>query len=161
MNDYLLTVYEKFTLFWKNYIFQSLLASLTIFAIFFVLSIKQAVIIASIGASAFIVFAIPKSDAACPRKLIGGHMVGLIAGSLCALMPDASYVLAVVSYSLAVGLTTFLMVTFDVEHPPAAGTALGVALLGFSMRATVVLVVSVGIMAILHRALKSHLKDLT
>jgi len=161
MNDYFLVVYEKFTLFWKNYIWQSFLAGLTIFIIFFILSLQEVVIIASIGASAFIVFAIPKSDAAKPQKLIGGHLLGLIIGIACSFLPDVNFIIAVISYSLAVGITTFLMVTLDFEHPPAAGTALGFSLMGFSFKATMVLITSVTILAILHRVLKKHLKDLT
>ena len=161
MKDYFITIYEKCTLFWKNYFFQSFLAGLTISIIFYVMSIEQAVIIASIGASAFIVFAIPLSDAAKPQKLIGGHIVGLCAGFLCSLIPDTSFALNVFSYSLAVAGATFIMVTFDLEHPPAAGTALGVALLGFSLRASVILVISVIVMALLHHFLKPYLKDLT
>jgi len=161
LKDYFLTIFEKYLLFWKNYIFQSLLAALTIFIIFFILGSDQTVIIASIGASAFIVFAIPKANVALPHKLIGGHIIGLLCGILCSLIPEVSFFVSVTSYSLAIGLSTFLMVALDFEHPPAAGTALGVALTGFSLKAAIVLIATVIILATLHVFLRKHLKDLT
>ncbi|MHA1860605.1 MAG: HPP family protein, partial [Candidatus Asgardarchaeia archaeon] len=124
---------DEFRSFWKNYILQSLLATLTIFIVLLLLSMEHAVIIASIGATSFIVFAMPKSITARPRNVIGGHMVGLISGSLFSLIPSHSFLFSITLYSFAVGLSIFMMVVTDTEHPPAAGTALGVVVKGFSL----------------------------
>ena len=43
---------EEFTLHWKSYVFQSLLATLTIFVALLVFTMQHPVIIASIGATA-------------------------------------------------------------------------------------------------------------
>jgi CBS-domain-containing membrane protein len=81
---------EEFTSQWKSYVFQSLLATLTIFVVLFIFAMQHPVIIASIGATAFIVFAMPDSITAKPRNVVGGHLVGLFCGFLCALIPLTS-----------------------------------------------------------------------
>ncbi len=87
-------------------------------------------------------------------------MIGLICGSLFALIPHASFIVFNIVYALAVGSTFFLMVTTDTEHPPAAGTALGIALAGFSFDLALALITSVAILASIHYFFKPYLKDL-
>jgi CBS-domain-containing membrane protein len=41
-------------------------------------------IIASIGASSFLVFAAPEAYSSRPRSLIGGYCVGILTGVICA-----------------------------------------------------------------------------
>ena len=117
---------------WRSYLWQSALATLAVIAILYVLNVTiHAAIVAALGASTFIVFAIPHNITAEPRRLIGGHAVGLAVGAFChfaVLQPllggggTFPYVLA---SALAVGMSIFLMVITNTEHPPAAGTALG------------------------------------
>ena len=52
-----------------------------------VLTMEHVVIIASIGATAFIVFLMPGNVTASPRRVIGGHVIGLISGYLVTLIP--------------------------------------------------------------------------
>jgi CBS-domain-containing membrane protein len=151
---------EEFRLFWKNYIFQSLLAALTTSIILLLLSMEHAVIIASIGASAFIVFAMPTNITARPRNVIGGHLIGLLCGSVCALIPQPSSLHSAIVYSLAVGLSFFLMVIANAEHPPASGTALGVAITGFSLDAMAAVITSTVILSLAHHFLRPFLRDL-
>ena len=146
---------------WKNYVFQSLLAAITVLVVLLFLSIEHAVIVSSIGATAFIVFAMPRSITAKPRNVIGGHLVGLLFGSLCALIPHSSSLHPIIAYSLAVGLAIFTMVVIDTEHPPAAGTALGVAIDGFSWNVAVAVVTSVIILSLVHILFRPYLRDLT
>ena len=153
---------EQLKLFWKNYVFQSLFATLVIFAVLLVLRFQQVVIIASIGSTAFIVFAMPNSIAARPVNIIGGQLVGFACGYLCGLIPhESSFLAAAVIYSLAVGLSIFIMVVTDTEHPPASGTALGVAISGFSPKVLIALIASVLALSLVHYFFKKHLKDLT
>ncbi len=152
---------RKLGSFWKDYILQSLLATLTVFIILVFLNIEHAVVIASMGATTFIVFAMPQSITARPRNVIGGHLLGLLFGSLCALIPQLSTLHSILVYSLAVGLTTFAMVATDTGHPPASGTALGVALTGLSPRVAVAVITSVVILSLAHHFLKPFLKNLT
>jgi len=152
---------EKLRSSWKSYILQSLLAAFTVFMVLLFLNIEHAVIISSIGATAFIVFAMPKSITAKPRNVIGGHLAGLLLGSLCTLIPQPSSLHSIAAYSLAVGLSILAMVITDTEHPPAAGTALGVAIKGFSLNIAIAVVTSVIILSLAHHFFKPYLKDLT
>ena len=152
---------EELKLFWKNYLLQALLATLVILIVLLFLKLQQAVIVASIGSTAFIVFAMPKCVTAQARNVIGGHLVGLACGSLCALIPHHSLLVSAMVYSFAVGLSIFVMVIIDAEHPPASATALGVAISGFSWNVTIALIASALVMSFVHHVAKGHLKDLT
>ena len=153
---------EELRSYWKNYVFQSLFATLVIFAVLLVLGSRQAVIIASIGSTAFIVFAMPNSIAARPINIIGGQLVGFACGYLCGLVPhESSLLVSAVVYSLAVGLSIFIMVVTDTEHPPASGTALGVAISGFTPKVLIALIASVLVLSLVHHIFKRHLRDLT
>ena len=67
--------------YWKNYVFQSLFAVVTIFILLSLLNIRKSpVIISSLGATAFIVFAMPKSNSARSVAIIGGYFIGVIVG---------------------------------------------------------------------------------
>ncbi len=154
-------VRAEFKRLWKNYLYQSFFATLVLFTVRLLLSFEHAVVIASIGSTAFIVFTMPRSITALPERVIGGHLVGLAAGSLCALIPQPSMIISVFVYSLAVGISILLMVALDVEHPLASGTALGVAMTGFSPGIMVAVVTSSLILAVAHRFSRRFLKDLT
>jgi CBS-domain-containing membrane protein len=154
-------MFEEFRRYWKNYVFQCLLATFVIFILLLALSLKNAVIVASIGATAFIIFAMPKMITANPRNVIGGHTTGLIIGSLCFLIPHSTVFYAALSYSLAVGLAIFIMVVIDTEHPPAAATALGFAMSGFSLKTAIALLSSIIVLSLVHYFFRHHLRDLT
>ena len=152
---------KEFRLFWKNYVFQSLFATFATFIVLLFLSLQHAVIIASMGATVFIVFAMPKSITAKPRNIIGGHSIGLILGSLCALIPHHLFLHSIIVYSFAVGFSIFVMVITDSEHPPASGTALGVAISGFSLEVAITVITSVIVLSLIHHLFKRCLRDLT
>jgi len=78
---------SEFPRLWKNYLYQSFLAVIALCIAFLVLSMEHVVIIASIGATAFIVFTMPRNTTASPRKVIGGHIIGLGSGALVTLIP--------------------------------------------------------------------------
>lgn len=151
---------DRFRAHWKRYALQSFLAALFLFPLFFFLTLQYAVVIASIGASAFIVFAMPRSFTARPRAVIGGQLTGLFSGFLCSLIPHSPMVFPILAYSLAVGLSLFLMVALGTEHPPAAATSLGMAVTGFSWAATIAVIISIVVLSLLHHFLKPYLEDL-
>lgn len=161
MNGSITKMVKELRSFWKNYVFQSLFATLATFIVLLFLNLREAVIVASIGSTIFIVFAMPKSITAKPRNVIGGHSVGLISGALCALIPHPSFLHSIIVYSLAVGLSIFIMVVTDTEHPPASGTALGVAIRGLSPNVAIAVVTSAIILSLVHHLFGRHLKDLT
>ena len=146
---------------WKNYIYQSFYATIIIFIILLLLDSENAVVIASIGSSAFIIFTMPRNISARPRRLIGGHIVGLITGSLCALIPHSSTLASISVFALAVGISIFLMVALDFEHPPASGTALGVAMTCFSVSVMLAVITSSIVLSLAHHFARRFLKDLT
>jgi CBS-domain-containing membrane protein len=152
---------EEFKLYWKYYILQSILATLSVFVVLYFLSLQEAVIVASIGATAFIVFAMPSSITAQPRNVIGGQLVGLFCGFLFSLIPHPGLIFLIFIYSLAVGVSIFIMVVTDTEHPPAAGTALGVVITGIRLDVLITIVLSIIILSLIHHFFKPHLKDLT
>ena len=152
---------REFRIHWKHYVLQSLLATLSIFVVLYFLSMQHAVIVASLGATTFIVFAQPDNITAQTRNVIGGHIVGLFCGFLFSLIPHPTVLYSLMIYSLAVGTAIFIMVVTDTEHPPAAGTALGVTMTGITLPVLVVVVVSIIILSVIHRVMKPYLRDLT
>ncbi len=152
---------REFRQHWKNYLMQSLLATLSVFVVLYFLSMQHAVIIASIGATAFIVFAMPDNITAQARNVIGGQLVGLFFGFLFSLFPHPSLIYSIIIYSLAVGATIFTMVVTDTEHPPAAGTALGVVITGISLDVFIAVTISIIILSLIHKFFKPYLRDLT
>jgi CBS-domain-containing membrane protein len=145
---------------WKAYVIQSAVGGLTTFLILLVLSLENAVVIAALGASAFIVFGRPFDLTARARNVTGGHMIGFAVGSLCALLPQVSTIATIGWYALSVGLSIFLMVVFYLQHPPAAATALGVAMRGSSEETFIAIVTITAVLAVAHYLLKPHLRNL-
>jgi CBS domain-containing membrane protein len=81
-------------------------------------------LIAPIGASAVLVFAVPFSPLAQPWSVIGGNTVSALIGAICvALIPDTA-----VAASLAVALAIGAMMMLRCLHPPGGAAALLVVL---------------------------------
>ncbi len=154
--QYWRTIRVKFLELWKYYVLQSLLTVFSVLVIVLVLGEEQMVLVSAIGATCFIVFGMPKSVAAQTRNVIGGHLVGLLSGAVFFTDPLP----AMYEYPLVVGLAFFLMVALDVEHPPAAGTALAVAIHGVTLDAFVTTMVSAIIVTQCRFYLRGYLKDL-
>jgi len=151
-----ITIGGKFKRLWKYYILQSCLAACALSIIILVLGREKMVAISAMGATAMIVFAMPKSVSAQTRNVIGGHLVGLASGSLLSLAALPYFV----SYPLAVGVTVFLMVALDVEHAPAAGMALAVVINEVSLDVFVAIMVSILILSQCRYYLRKYLRDL-
>jgi len=151
---------KEFRQYWKHYVFQSLLAAVTLSIVLLFLKLQNAVVVASIGATSFIIFAMPKNITANARNVIGGHIVGLLSGSVCALIPHSQFPQYVFVYSLAVGLSIFVMVVTDTEHPPASGTALGVAITAFSWSVAFTILTSVVLLSLVHHFCRKSIRDL-
>jgi CBS-domain-containing membrane protein len=150
----------RFRAAWKPYVVQSFAAGLSTFIIMFLLSIEHAVVIAALGASTFIVFARPFDLTARSRNLVGGHLIGFAVGSLCGLVPCEALVGELLLYSLAVGVSVFLMVLTYTQHPPAAATALGMAMRGPSEQALAAVLTITLLLALFHFLLRPHLRNL-
>jgi len=151
---------QRFRKSWKAYVLQSTLAGITSFGILLALNLQDAVIIAALGASSFIVFGRPFDLTARSRNVIGGHMTGFLVGSLCAFLPHVCITATLASYALSVGLSIFFMVLFYLQHPPAAGTALGVAMRGCTHDTFIAIATITLGLAAAHYLLKPYLKNL-
>jgi CBS-domain-containing membrane protein len=150
-----MVVWNKFKKLWPYYLLQSGLASVVIFVIVFVFQ-DNFVIISSMGATVFICFALPKSVSAQTRHVIGGHLVGLCCGAIFILTGFADFV----EIPMAMGLAIFFMVALDVEHPPAAGTALAVAINQVTLAVAVAIILSILLISQCRYMMRKFLKDL-
>ena len=77
-------------------------------------------IIASMGASAVLLFAVPNGPLSQPWSVFGGHMLAAFIGVSCALLINDTILAA----SIAVGLSIGAMYYLNCIHPPGGATAL-------------------------------------
>ena len=140
---------------------------------FVLLAIEGAVIpgavIVTVASTAFIIFAIPHSVASQTRRIVGGHVVGVLAGAafvgvaaipgLDGAIEQSRLVWALVACG-AVGLATFAMVVTDTEHPPAAATCLALALGGASWSSVAFILIGAACFSVIRLVLRGRLIDL-
>ncbi len=85
-----------------------------------------ALIVASMGASAVLLFAVPHGPLSQPWSVLGGHIVSAIVGVSCAkFIPNA-----VLAGSLAVGAAIGFMYYLRCIHPPGGATAISAVIGG-------------------------------
>lgn len=77
-------------------------------------------LIASMGASALLLFVIPSSPLSQPWALFGGHMISGFIGISCALLIDDIVIASAISVTLAI----IAMMYLRCLHPPGGATAL-------------------------------------
>ena len=161
---------RRFRRHWKNYLFQCALCMIALLIVLLVVDVVlRAAIVVAIASTAFIVFVLPHSQASTPRRVIGGHFIAIVSATLFALIyflpawgdlavgsPITRDTLAV----LTVGLSILLMVVTNTEHPPAAGTALGLVVEGWTISAVVFVLVGVVILSSIHLLLRPRLQNL-
>lgn len=117
---------------WHEIIWSAVGAFIGIFAVYEVGHFEQfhigdsLFLVGSFGASAILIYGVPKSPYAQPRNLVFGHILSAIAGVTCALMLKNSPALAA---ALAVSLALFAMHLTNSIHPPGGATAL-IAVIG-------------------------------
>lgn len=88
-------------------------------------------VVASLGASAVLLFAVPHGPLSQPWPLVGGHLISALIGVVCA-RHIASPVLA---GALAVGLAVGAMYALRCIHPPGGATALTAVIGGPAVQA--------------------------
>lgn len=84
-----------------------------------------AVMVASMGASAVLLFAVPHGALSQPWSLVGGHVLSALVGVSCAKLIPEVHVAAPVAVALSVGIMHYARCL----HPPGGATAL-VAVIG-------------------------------
>lgn len=83
-------------------------------------------LVASAGASAFLLYGSPCSPYAQPRNCIFGHMISAIVGvGICQIVGNSSLACA-----LGVSLAILAMMLTKTDHPPGAATALHAVITG-------------------------------
>lgn len=89
------------------------------------------IVVASLGASAVLVFALPHVSVSQPWSLVGGQVVSAIVGVTCAkLISDSS-----LAASVAVGVSILAMYYLRCVHPPGGATALAAVIGGPGVQA--------------------------
>jgi CBS-domain-containing membrane protein len=153
----------------RRYVLQCSLAGLVVLMLLLILdSVTQTVLIAALGASAFIAFAVPRSLHSGPRHLIGGYVVGMFAGCLMGSMDNGidlssmtlDHAVTIVFGALAIATAMFLMVVTKTEHPPAAALALGLVLNEWTLLTLVVILTGVIGLSLVKRVVLPVLMDL-
>ncbi len=154
-----------------RFVVQAGLATLVMLAILtFVDSLSTAAIAAGLASSVVGVFIAPSNSTARIRSVVGGHGVALLLGSLFSvflfLTPIETFlgnteILQLLSLALAVGMSMLLMAMTNTEHPPAAGTALGMASREFDLLIFFSIIGAVALLAVMKLALRPQLRDLT
>ncbi len=87
---------------------------------------SSALIIASMGASAVLLFAVPHGPLSQPWPVIGGHIISALIGVSCAkLIPNE-----LIAASIAVGIAIGTMYYLKCIHPPGGATALSAVIGG-------------------------------
>lgn len=150
------SIWGKLKKLWKYYLLQTLLATTVLFVLILILGRDRVVLISTMGATTFILFAMPTTISAKTKNVIGGHLVGLASGTIFYFTTLPCFF----EYALAVGIAILLMVTLDVEHPPAAGTALAVVINEVSLDAFIAIMLSAVILSQCRYYLRHYLKDL-
>nr|WP_269714429.1 HPP family protein [Caulobacter sp. NIBR2454] len=87
-------------------------------------ALQTPLLMAPLGASAVLVFALPASPLAQPRAVIGGNTLSAIVGVTCALFIPHQ----VLAAAMAVGVAILLMSLLGVLHPPGGAVALSATL---------------------------------
>lgn len=160
----------KFRRNYMRYIAQCIAATFLVFVVLVILDVlTQTVLIASLGATAFIALTMPHIDSSKPRYLIGGYAIGVLAGVVLSVLVGwlqlgqdvgMERLIVVSGAALATGLAMFMMVVTDTEHPPAAAVALGFVLNTWDLRAIIVVFVGVICISLLKEAFKHRMINL-
>ena len=155
---------------WAHYVTQCGLASLSLVLILIVGdTLLKAAIVVGVASSAFTIFVIPESVAATPRKVIGGHLVAALIGAgisyllqtpgLEIYVLETRYILEI-SAAISVGIGIFFMVVTNTEHPPAAGTSLGLVIYGFDWTSVVFIISSAMLLSLVRILLRPRMINL-
>ncbi len=105
----------------RSYVLQVTLAAVALLLILWLENpLTRAALIAAIGSTAFVLFITPDSRSAAPRHVVGGHLIGLVIGSMAGSFgADAGQeFLCALQAASAVGAAMFLMAAIDTEHAP-------------------------------------------
>ena len=101
----------------------SIFSSGTVFLILIVLRFEHTLVLTSFAASCYIMFHLPTSTTVHHRNLVGGHLLGLFAGTLTWYIKEYFVSDGLFFIAIAVGVSSLFMSVLNLHHPPANGTA--------------------------------------
>ncbi len=131
-------------------------------------AVTQTVLIAALGSSAFIAFAVPRSLHSGPRHLVGGYVVGMAVGCVVSLAfkllpiadPVVEHAVMILFGAIAISLAMLAMVVTRTEHPPAAALALGLVLNEWDLVTLIVVMAGIVALSLVKRLVLPTLMDL-
>jgi len=132
------------------------------------MSILTAIGATSVASSTFVVFAVPSSPVSLPHRVIGGYVIGILAGicwhfvvlSWSHFFGTSDFVMQCIAGGLAAGTAMFVMGLLDFQHPPTMGLALGLVMDSWDDRTLIVVIVAVLAMCLIKWLLRRWLLDL-
>lgn len=152
----------------KSYAFQSMLTFVCVFIALLFHELLGGIIVASLGASSFIIFVTPHTKSSRARNVLGGYVCGAVAGILFSLLHtyisglghDGLRYTLILICAAASAVTTLLMIATGLVHPPAAALALGLAADPDCLRTAVAAILGIAILCAARRVLRNRIKDL-
>ncbi len=153
----------------RRYVLQCTLAGVVVLILLLVLdTVTQTVLIAALGSSTFIAFAVPRSLHSDPRHMIGGYLVGISVGCLIGTLylsfdfthASADHAVLIMFGAFATALAMFVMVVTRTEHPPAAALALGLVLNEWNLLTILVVLAGIISLSVFKRLVLPVLMDL-
>ena len=152
------------------FVIQAVAATVVMLVILtFVNSLSSAAIAAGLASSVVGIFISPSSRTARVRSVAGGHGLSLLLGSAFAILFIAGpvenfllerHMILNMTLAIAVGLSMLLMAITNTEHPPAAGTALGMASREFDILIFLSIIGAVALLSVMKLVLRPYLRDL-
>lgn len=149
-----------------HYLIQSGIAGLmTMVFLSFLHLIRYHGIVAALGATTFMIFTMPHRVSTRPRYVIGGYLMGGLAGVLITFAlksPDPGTIAIRIFLvgALTVAIASLLMVVTNTEHPPAAGFALALILQPWDFKTLGYVLAWVCLLSVAKHYLKRFLIDL-
>jgi CBS-domain-containing membrane protein len=153
----------------SRYFFQSILASTALLIVLIIGdNFAQGAIIAGIaGTTALISFA-PHSYAANTRRVVGGHFLSVLVGSLSIFLlslfsvdyNSASEWIIYLNSSISIGVLIILMGVLNCEHAPSAGCLLGLTYGGVDLNSVAFIMSSAIVLSLIRMLLLKWIKNL-
>lgn len=120
----------------------------------------------SLASSIFIALALSKSSASHPTRMLGAYLLAIICGIVCFYMgnglkhffpTDSQDFVYPLMGACAVGLTMLFMILFNLQHPPAAGLALGLVIENWRFATLIIILIAMLMVVFIKYLLKDRL----
>jgi CBS-domain-containing membrane protein len=152
----------------KYIAFQCCIIFISLGSILMLYDFLGGIIVASLGASSFILFATPHTNSSRAINLVGSYIFGAFSGiafsflhaALLTLDHSGIHFAIIIGCASSAALTTFLMVKTGLVHPPAAALALGLAADPKSLQTGGAAIIGVIILCLVRYLLRKKVKNL-